>query len=71
MLRLRSKTGEVIELGEDYQFIEITDMDGNVGMVLYQNNHGGVSQIMINTEDAEKYKKWFKVDFCPIIGIEL
>ena len=71
MLRLRSKNGETKELDENFQFVELTDVDGKVAIVLYSDPRGGVGQIIGGTVDADRYKQWFKVDFCPIINVEV
>lgn len=61
MIRLRTKTGKRLKVAEDVPFIEICDMDGNLGAVVLQFNEGTEIKIVTPGDDSfDNYVKTFK-----------
>ena len=65
MIRLRSKTGETEEAPQ--KFVEVTDLDGNIAVLVYTDAQGGVHLVHADDPEAVEYKKLFDVNFCPVI----
>jgi uncharacterized Rossmann fold enzyme len=65
MIRLRSKEG-VVEAAPQ-KFVEVTDLDGNIAVLVYADNQGTVHLVHADDPEADKYQKLFDVKFCPII----
>jgi hypothetical protein len=66
MIRLRKVNGEFLELPPDYQFVEVTDVDGKIGVVLFQQ---GPSYVTFDKEsdEAKRYSKLYRdVVFCEV-----
>lgn len=68
-MRLRSSTGEVMEIPEAFRFLEITDQLGNVGRLVYCDDTGVIREVTAADPEAIRYSKLFKVNFCPIIRL--
>jgi len=69
MIRLRKKNGEVVDLGEDVNFVELCDVTGDPGIVFYQAGTL-ISQITPNTPESSMYSKKFDCKFVKVIDLK-
>jgi hypothetical protein len=54
MVKLRSKTGKSYTVGSDVSFIEICDLDGNIGALVNLNN-GMITVSKVGDSTFENY----------------
>lgn len=66
MIRLRHTDGSTLELPEECRFVEVTDVDGQVAMVYYQDDAGVVHAISKDDPEARNYSRMFKVKWCGL-----
>ena len=69
MIRLRKKTGEVVDIDEDIKFIELCDNAGDPGIIFFQNGTL-ISQIMPNTPESKMYASKFNCKFVKVIDLK-
>ena len=72
MIRIRhSENKDVIakELTQAYRFVEICDLDGNIGAVVFMDDKGTIRLLRPGEADAERYAKMFGVKFSKLVVI--
>ena len=63
MIRLRTNTGEHLDLADSTSFVEICDQEGKVALVFYSPEDCAISEIVPNSHEANLYSKRFDVEF--------
>jgi hypothetical protein len=66
MIRLRNTDGTTIELPDSGRFVEITDVVGDVAVVLYQDDDGIVHAVRASDPEAARYTRMFHVKWCDM-----
>lgn len=69
MIRIRHvENKDVIaqELAQAYRFVEICDLDGNVGAVVFMDDKGTIKLIKPTDPDALRYSKMYGVKFSQL-----
>lgn len=69
MLRLRSITGEIMEIPEAFRFVEIINREGEIGRLLYSDADGAVHDVRTGEPEALRYTQLFHTKFCPVIRL--
>lgn len=69
MLRIRDKSGNLINVESKPHFVEICDVEGKVGTVFYQSEPNVVTQIEPESEEANVYSDRYNVKFARIIDL--
>jgi hypothetical protein len=69
MLRIRSASGDLIDLESKPYFVEICDSEGDIGMVFYQSEPNTVTQIEPKSEEANVYSAKYNVQFVKVIDL--
>ena len=72
MIRVRSKNGSHQTLGANFQFVELTDMEGRVAQVSYVVGSGELRVLTAGDDDPafEAYLKMFNLEGCPVITLK-
>lgn len=66
MIRVRTTAGQVVDL-PDGAFVEITDLDGAVGRVFYQDVHKVIHSFDGNSPEAARYARMMRCKFVPLV----
>jgi len=71
-IRIRHTDGQVFELPPTARFVELTDLQGDIGHLIVIKE-GGQMQMFSAKEDAAycaKYAAAFKTKFCKVIKVD-
>ena len=66
MIRMRKTDGTSVALVDEFKFVEICDMDGNVAELLIDQGDGSIEQITAGSPEASRYEDLFGVKFCEV-----
>lgn len=69
MLRIRDKTGKLLNLNEPLHFVEICDTEGHVARVIYADAQGLIHVVGPGDLEADRYKALFGIKWCPVITL--
>jgi len=64
MLRLRHTDGKAQDMPPTARFIELTDEEGKVAVLIYQDDRGACHVIRPGDQEATRYAKLYGVTFC-------
>lgn len=67
MIRLRDSVGRVIPLPADCKFVEVCDLDGSVGQVIYPDARGFIRVVGPGDKECERYAKLFGIKWSRLI----
>ena len=74
MIRIRHTEGKDVistELAKAYRFVEICDLDGNIGALVFMDDRGTVRLISPEDPDARRYEKMYGVKFSKLTTIPM
>jgi len=69
MLRIRHVENKDVvtrELSAAYRFVEICDLDGNIGAVVFMDDKGTIRLVKPEDPDARRYAKLYGVTFSTL-----
>lgn len=72
MIRIRHRENKDVvtqELTQAYRFVEICDLDGNVGAVVFMDDKGTIRLIGPDDPDATRYAGLYGVKFSKLTTI--
>lgn len=71
MIQFRNAvTGEVTVLPKEVSLVELVSTDGKIATV-FTTHQGTLKTITGRDPEALRYSKLFKVEFCPLVSIDL
>ena len=65
MLRLRHTDGTAQELPATARFVELTDEEGKVALLVYRDDRGICHVTRPGDDEAKRYAKLYGAIFCP------
>lgn len=66
-INIRTKEGELVQV-PDGTFVEVCDESDNIACLIYRMRDGTIKVVLpTDTQDVERYKNIFQVNFCPIL----
>lgn len=73
MIRIRHVENKDVvakELANAYRFVEICDLDGNIGAVVFMDDKGTIRLLRPEDADAHRYAKMYNVKFSKLAVIK-
>ncbi len=74
MIRIRhTENSDVVatELSKPYRFVEICDLDGNIGALVFMDDRGTVRLVGPEDPDARRYERMYGVKFSKLTTIPM
>lgn len=74
MIRIRhTENRDVLstELAQAYRFVEICDLDGNIGALVFMDDRGTIRLVGPDDPEARRYEKMYGVKFSKLTTIPL
>lgn len=62
MIRVRTLQKEIVELPPGAQFLELTDLDGNLAAVAYTGNNGAMHFYQAGDPEFLEYARMMKIE---------
>ncbi len=69
MIRIRGADGKLIPLPAEARFIEVTDLQGDVGRAFILRNNGEILSINGSDALAKNYAQQCGVKFCKVVRL--
>jgi hypothetical protein len=70
-IRIRNKLkGTTAELRDECMLVEITDLNGDIAVLIYPDEAGAVKTVMANDPMAARYEKIYGVKFVPVLPVK-
>jgi hypothetical protein len=70
MLRIRDTSGQTAEIQEQFRFVEICDLRGDVAILLYRDDAGTIKMVRAGDPEAVRYAQMFGARFVPVIPLK-
>jgi len=63
---MRKTDGTFVTLRDEFKFVELCDLDGNIGELLLDQDDGSIQRVSADSPEAKRYASLFGVDFCEM-----